>query len=223
VACMLAAALLAAACGRPAAGDYFPLGKGAAWEYAISYKVRGERHTQRLIFSNGDPVVVNDKRYYPRIGLSGKREYFRRTDSGILHVDPVSGKQSQVLKFPLKKGQTWQADSKIKVLEVTGAFTPTFRARIINPVTLTYRIEDSDDTVSVAAGTFRHCLRIRSRGSLFAGKTLQQFMGINSIDIDQTEWYAPGVGLVKTVRQEYTAPGEFKNIYTRELVSYTSG
>ena len=78
-----------------------------------------------------------------------------------------------------------------------------------------------DDTVSVAAGTFRHCLRVRSRGSLFAGKTLQQFMGINDIDIDQTEWYAPGVGLVKTVRREFTTPGEFKNTYTQELVSYS--
>ena len=183
--------------------------------------MRGELHTQRLIFSNGESLVVKGKRYYPRTGLSGHREYFRRTDGGILHVNPVSGKQYQVLKFPLKKGQTWQADSKIKVLEVTGTFTPTFRARIINPVTLTYRIEDMDDTVSVAAGTFRHCLRVRSRGSLFAGKTLQQFMGINDIDIDQTEWYAPGVGLVKTVRREFTTPGEFKNTYTQELVSYS--
>ena len=92
---------------------------------------------------------------------------------------------------------------------------------IVRPVTVTYKIEDTDDTVTVTAGTFGHCLRVHGKGYLFAGRTLQEFMGIDTINIDQTEWYAPGVGLVKSVREEYTQPNEFRNTYTRELQSYT--
>jgi hypothetical protein len=218
---LLTAAWLLISCGRGTDHGYFPLGKGAAWEYNISYKVRGELRSHKRLLSNGPPVEVDEQLYYPRAELNGHRDYYQKTAAGIVHVDPVSGDKTLVLKYPLKQGQQWQARSKIRVLEVTGAFVPTFKARLVRPVSVTYRIEDTDDTISVAAGTFRHCLRVHGDGRLFAGRTLQEFMGIDSINIDQTDWYAPGVGLVKTVRDEYTEPNEFRNTYTRELQSYT--
>jgi hypothetical protein len=217
---LLPAAWLLMSCGG-ADQSYFPLGKSAAWEYNVSYKVRGELRGQKHIVSNGKPVEVNDQRYYPRTELNGHRDFYQKTGEGIVHVDPVSGDKLLILKYPLEKGQQWTATSRIRVLEVTGAFVPTFKARLVRPVTVTYRIEKTDDTISVAAGTFSHCLRVHGKGRLFAGRTLQEFMGIDSINIDQTDWYAPGVGLVKTVRDEYTEPNEFRNTYTRELQSYT--
>ena len=33
-----------------------------------------------------------------------------------------------------------------------------------------------------------------------------EFLGIRFIQVEQTEWYAPGVGLVKRVRTESTTP-----------------
>jgi len=218
---LLGAAWLLVSCGRGADHGYFPLGKGAAWEYNVSYKVRGELRSQKRILSNDQPVEVDEQRYYPRADLNGHREFYQQTREGIVHVDPVSGNKTLVLKYPLKQGQQWQARSKIRVLEVTGAFVPTFKARLVRPVTVAYRIEKTDDIIAVAAGTFNHCVRVHGEGRLFAGRTLQEFMGIDSINIDQTEWYAPGVGLVKTVREEYTEPNEFRNTYTRELQSYT--
>ena len=221
LALLLAAAWLLISCGRGADHGYFPLGKGAAWEYTVSYKVRGELRSQKRIVSNGKPVEVDNQRYFPRVDLNGHRDFYQKTKESIVHVDPVSGDKSLILKYPLEKGQQWQSASRIRVLEVTGAFTPTFKARIVRPVTVTYKIEDTDDTVTVTAGTFGHCLRVHGKGYLFAGRTLQEFMGIDTINIDQTEWYAPGVGLVKSVREEYTQPNEFRNTYTRELQSYT--
>ena len=218
---LLSTAWLPASCSHGVGHSYFPLDKGAAWEYIVSYKVRGELRSQKRILSNGTAVEVDEQRYYPRTDLNGHREFYQKTREGIVHVDPVSGEKTLVLKYPLEQGQQWQTQSRIRVLEVTGAFVPTFKARLVRPVAVTYHIEKTDDSVAVAAGTFNHCLRVHGKGRLFAGRTLQQFMGIDSINIDQTEWYAPGVGLVKTVREEYTEPNEFRNTYTRELQSYT--
>lgn len=208
------------ACGQQADTGYFPLEKGAAWEYTITYMVRGEMRTQKLIYRNGGSVEAQDRHYYARISLNGRREYFRRTKDDIYRVDPVSGEHYTVLVLPPEKGREWHGNSRIRVLDITGVFTPTFRARIVNPVDLTYRIEDTADEVSVPAGTFADCLRIRATGNLFPGQTLQEHLGMQSINIDETEWYAPGVGLVKVVRREFTEPNNFSNTYTQELDSY---
>lgn len=220
IALAMAVLPLLAACGRGTDSGYFPLQEGRAWEYAVEYKVRGEMRRQKLIYRNAGHVETDGKTYYARIGLNGHRDFYRKTKAGIDHVDPVSGKRYRILAYPLKQGQEWQSDSKIKVLEVTGAFTPTFKARIVKPVTLTYHLEDTGATVTVPAGTFSQCLQIHAKGYLFAGRTLQDMMGIDTINIEQTEWYAPGVGLVKTEREEYTEPNEFRNRYTRELLTY---
>ena len=214
--------LLLPACGRQTDSGYFPLEKGGAWEYTITYKVRGEMRTQKLIYRNGGTVKAQDQRYYVRINLNGKREYYRKTKDDIYRVDPISGKHHTVLVLPPDKGQEWHSDSKIRVLDITGVYTPTFRARIVNPVDLTYRIEATDDEVTVPAGTFSNCLRIRATGSLFPGQTLQENLGMQSINVDETEWYAPGVGLVKVVRREFTKPNKFSNTYTQVLDSYAS-
>lgn len=218
---LLPLTVLLASCGGSASHSYFPLDGGAAWEYSVSYMVRGEPRTQRRIISNGPPVELQEQHYYPRLELNGHREYYQKTDAGVVHVDPVSGNKDLILPQQPTKGSQWQGQSYIRVLEVTGAFTATFKARIRQPITVTYTIEDMDDTVTVAAGTFTHCLRVHGEGHLFAGRTLQDMMGMYSINLEQTRWYAPGVGLVKSVRKEFTVPNDFRNTYTLELQSYT--
>jgi len=87
-------------------------------------------------------------------------------------------------------------------------------------IPLEFTVEAEDDTVTVGAGTFEHCLRVKATGSLFAGSTLQDFMGIRFIQVEQTDWYAPGVGLIRRVRNESTTPAEWNNTYTQELLGF---
>lgn len=215
----LGAALLAGGCERPLDNSYFPLADDISWEYRIEYRVKEETRTQRLIFSTRPAVEVEDQYYYPRVSLNGHRDYYQKSDDGIVHVDPVSGERNRILAYPLEKGRRWQEHSRVRILEVTGAFTPSFEARTEKPITLDYEVESVGERVSVPAGNFDDCIRVKARGRLFAGRTLQEYMGIDSINIEQTEWYAPGTGLVKTVRNEYTEPNEFKNTYTQELLA----
>lgn len=216
----LIAAALIAGCDQSPDNSYFPLSEGMSWEYRTDYRVRGEPRTQRLIFSTRPPVDLDGQRYYSRISLSGSRYFYQETDDGIVHVDPVSGDSSVVLAYPIEERQSWQKSSRIRILEVTGAFTPTFKARTEQPITMDYVIEATGETVTVAAGEFDNCIRVYGKGRLFAGRTLQDYMGIDSIYIEQTEWYAPGTGLIKTVRTEYTEPNEFKNTYTQDLLAF---
>lgn len=79
------------------------------------------------------------------------------------------------LRFPLKVGTAWEGVM----------YLPDGR-RI--PITST--IETLDDVVTVPAGTFQHCVRVRSTGENQDGA------------LEDLNWYAPNIGLIKFVRQE---------------------
>lgn len=57
-------------------------------------------------------------------------------------------------------------------------------------IPITSTIETLDDVVTVPAGTFQHCVRVRSTGENQDGA------------LEDLNWYAPNIGLIKFVRQE---------------------
>ena len=201
-------------------GDYFPLDAGRSWDYRVTRTIRGEVREQRLLLGSVAPTTVEGVVYYPRRLLDGRLEFHERAPEGVLAVDPVSGKKSLVLPQAPEAGRTWQGGTHIHFLEVTGVFAPTFQERVQKTIPLEFRVEAGDETVTVGAGTFENCLRVRATGSLFAGSTLKDFMGIRFISVEQTDWYAPGVGLVRRVRNEYTTPADWNNQYVQELLAF---
>lgn len=225
--CRLFLIVVLASCNACGTGDrhsYFPLGDSSWWEYSVRFTYRGEPREQRLILANQAPVNVDNEKYFPRRSASNHTDYFQKNEQGISHIDPVKGDRTWILRQPYEIGTEWQETSKVSKLELLGgAFTATYMARIQRPVTMSYKIESLDDTVKVNGIRYTNCLRVRSKGRLYAGSTLEEFMNISSINIDQTEWYAPGVGLVKSVRKEFTSPKEFKNEYIQELLSFRRG
>ncbi len=58
------------------------------------------------------------------------------------------------------------------------------------------------ETVSVPAGTFGNCLKITRSGSMM--KDAGNYVGLTLVNVEETSWYAPGVGLVKLERIETT-------------------
>lgn len=219
--CLVFLFLILSACGGNDRDNYYPLGDGSWWEYSIKFDYRGEQKQQRVIFANQDPVKVDGQRYFPRRSATNHIDYFQQTDEGIYHIDPITGAKAWILQRPYEVGTEWHRISKISKLELLGgAFTATYLARIKQPVKMTYRIESLDDDVEANGVHYTHCLKVRGQGRLYAGGDLEQFVNISSINIDLTEWYAPGIGLVKRVRKEYTAPNEFKNVFVQELLLY---
>ena len=219
-ACLAVIALLATAgCGRNGSADYFPLGGKQTWDYEIRRSIKGEQHTQRLLLTSLPAANIDGIEYFPQLRLDGRVDVFSRSKNGIERVNFASAPALPVLPAELKPKASWRAPGRILFLEITGAFHATFQERKKLTIDLDYVVEAMDDNVEVAAGSFNICMRVKSTGSMFAGATLKEFLGISFIQIEQTEWYAPGVGLVKRVRKESTTPADWNNNFEQELLA----
>jgi hypothetical protein len=58
------------------------------------------------------------------------------------------------------------------------------------------------DMVKVPAGAFENCMRVVMSGNAFVDAG--NYVGKTIVRVTETNWYAPGVGLVKSVREEST-------------------
>ena len=198
--------------------DYFPLGTKQSWEYLITRKIKGETHQQKLIVTNLPTVRKEDGSvYYPRRRLDDRVEWYERAADGVFLLDASGGIRSRMLPADLKTGTHWHEPTRVMFLEMGGTFSATFKERAAAALSLDYVIEGMDDVVDVSAGHFEQCMRVRGTGSNFAGSLLETYLKIRFIKVEQTDWYAPGVGLVKRVRNEYTTPADFSNEYREEL------
>ncbi|MGH8245592.1 MAG: hypothetical protein ACREUU_04080 [Gammaproteobacteria bacterium] len=198
---------------------YFPLGDKHLWTYRVQRTIKGEERRQKFVVASMSPAIVDGATFFPLQRLDGRIELYEKSAGGIYRVDGARRARAHILPERFEPGVKWRSDSRILFLEVTGAFSPTFQERVSSNITLDFVIEAVDDPAEVPAGRFTGCLRVKGSGSMFAGSTLESFMGIRFIKVEQTEWYAPGVGLVKRVRNEYTTPAEWSNAYIEELES----
>ena len=82
-------------------------------------------------------------------------------------------------------------------------------------------IESLDDTITVPAGQFSKCMRIKMTGSAY--KNAGNYVGLTLVNVEQTNWYSPGVGLVKLERLETTQSAALdKGTLSIELVNFES-
>lgn len=199
--------LVAAACTQ-GASSYFPLDAGRRWEYRVRTTILGETTSQRQIVRNlasarwhGQDVTVQESG-------SGFRRYYAAAPEGIkrLLADPAAsdggldGQSQTVLGAPYAAGTQWRAESRLSLIE-SRTFEPA--DRIIprrRPVTLTYVIESVNDEVTVAAGSFSGCLRVSAGGSARVEVNRGNEMAV--VRVSHTDWYARGIGLIKTIRSE---------------------
>ncbi|MBT8446060.1 MAG: hypothetical protein KJO38_02860 [Gammaproteobacteria bacterium] len=204
-----AAALLTAGCSGPGS-DYFPLEGGLTWQYRISFKTMDGLKEKRYVVDALGPEQMGSRMVYPKRALDGSLLLFVRKDSGIFRVgrkprsrrDVIADEPPMtVLPLPIDSQTSWRATSYTQALERTGPPQETLY-RISAPVKMSYEVQSTDDTVEVPAGTFRDCLRVNGTGevNIDAGN----YIGRVTIRVTHTDWYAPGVGLVKSVREEHT-------------------
>lgn len=221
-------AVLLAACGaRPPGEDLFPLEAGRQW----TYELRTERENEPV---ERETRVLSS---LPQESLGGRAAFRRRSDAGAdywlrsdatgiyrvaskseLDAEPKPDKEPRyVLKQPLAVGTSWRAGTTAYLLMRRNEFPREIRHGHPD-VPMTYSIEALDDTVEVRAGRFAHCLRVRGVASLrlFADPV----SGWRDLPLLTTEWYCPGTGLVKLVREEPASSGFLSGgTLTMELVA----
>ena len=213
--------LLLCACDRPAAG-YFPVTPGYEWNYDISRTmpvIQGVV-TQKSIVRNLRPRTVGANSYYPKIYANGRKYFFTKSTEGISRTSPGDDRVEQVIGYPLRVGTEWSNTARLQLFDLPKKLEDGWDGLSRN-MTMDYTITSLDESVKVPAGHFSRCLRIDAIGFLDLPQRLM--LGIRLIKVEQTQWYAPEVGLIKMTRREYATPNLYPSEYTQVLTSFKQG
>jgi len=223
---------LLVACKPSGGQSYFPLDPGWTWRYSVATDIKnlGTEKSAQLVVNRG-MIVTEQKNLVLRMYEDGHVFYYAVQDDGILLAgDREAGEDAKdappnqyVLKYPVAVGVTWPVDGKTYLMrrqEIGPA--AVIMVPIKADLELTYTVEAKDDVVKVPAGTFRNCLRLHGKGT--GSANMGERMGDMDITVESTEWFAPGVGLVKMTRKEDSGPeGPAFGSMTLELEDLNKG
>ena len=181
------------------AEPYCPLREGMVLEYQIrTMQGKTETGSFYLIRKALAPRKLNDKKVVPLQDQKGNLLFIVEDDIGIgvYATQTISDIEPKILqsidyflKYPLKVGTTDKRSQKTVLLD----------EKVDVDITMT--IETLTDTVTVPAGTFENCLRIKYSGK----KALKVYVpseGTAIVEIEIFEWYAKNIGLIKSIRSE---------------------
>ena len=207
---LLALPALLAACGARSPGsELFPLDSGHRWTYDV--KTEWENNIvehERLVFSSHGSERLEDGPAFRRHGDSGVDYWLRADATGIYRVASKSDLDAEpkpdaerryVLKQPIAPGTSWQASTTAYLLQRRQEFPREIRHS--HPaIPMVYTIDAVGQSVDTRAGHFDGCVRVRGAATLklFADPVV----GWRDLALNTTEWYCPGAGLVKLVREE---------------------
>lgn len=206
---LLFAFIIFAACSRENP-DYYPLQGGLHWRYQMHYQIMNGPDDTFYIIENMSPVKDDKGWIYEQLTVDGRSYYYRKDNAGLLltrrsrhmdRTDEILEINRYLFQYPLEKGRQWQSETYSRVLMRIGPPQKT-EFQIVAKVPVAVMIESMTDTVKVPAGVFKNCMRIKSKGKSFINAG--NYVGNTVVGIDETSWYAPGVGLVKSVRKETT-------------------
>jgi hypothetical protein len=218
----LACLLIAGQASAADAPDVFPANPGRWWYYSTLVKVLDEQRRQRMFVAN---VGFDGRTLQQRRQVSWDHLYAIEHDC-VSQQAYVNGREggreardapATLLPLPPVVGASWQYRSRLRLIETrTFAAEDRLGSRYL-PVDLSARVAATDATVEVPAGRFHDCVKVEATGLTLVPAdrgTLEV-----EVRVTQTEWYAPGVGLIKTTRAE-TADSPFlrNGEYVQELL-----
>jgi hypothetical protein len=161
--------------------SYYPLKEGMRWEYLV---ISDKSDTKKLIITNLAPREFEGKKVTPRkwdLGGHTFIEFMEKDESGIYrYAEQVGEKGSPTLvtpkechlKFPISEGNNWTMTTKFGN----------------NALNVNFTLESVSEDVKVPAGSYKDCLKLKQVGSNDAGASVMGY-----------EWYAPKVGVVKSM------------------------
>ena len=210
---MAVVSLALASCTKVAGNDYFPLGEDTAWTYSLDFVMPdGKNKKQISIRTLGESSFKTEDAKVDGVvrRTSDGTEYFvQERDDGfyrvgkrvVVETKPQADKAARLI-LPkgknLRVGYTWTLDTSPYVMHWMPPFIEANGS--IKPFDLVFEIASLDETVETPAGVFEKCIRVDAVGKMvfYADASL----GYQEILINHSEWYAPGVGLVKLERDE---------------------
>jgi hypothetical protein len=209
---IITAMLLSLLLALPGAGrsdelseSYYPLKEGMRWEYLV---ISNATDKKKLIITNLAAREVLGKKVTPRKWDLAEHvfiEFMEKDDSGIYRYAEQAGDQGTPtlvspkeyhLRFPINEGDSWNMSTKMGNSTLNVACT----------------MESVSENVTVPAGAYKDCLKVQVGGD-DAGASVMGY-----------EWYAPRVGIVKslvTIKQKSKEGKISTDNRTYELQSFT--
>ena len=190
--------------------SYFPLSNGYKWRYDVLLETRDGIQKQKYILNNTGEGELNGTPVYLRESLDGTVLYYLDSNEGIYYLGSRNNKKIKsefnndkklVIPQVYMVNKKWKQSTVTKLLKKTGPPQKTV-FEIFAKVELEGKIETLDAMVIVPAGRFENCMKITMRGSSF--KDAGNYVGLTLVNVEQTSWYAKGVGLVRMERIETT-------------------
>lgn len=205
-----AAAALAGCGDTPApSAELFPLEPGHRWVYRQQIEmVGGQGDGHWLTVETLPSEDYAGAEAFRRRSADGVDYWLRRDATGIYRVaskhdlqeEPVKDEAPRyVLKEPLAVGTEWQASTVPYLLARRQGFPMEVRHEG-KAVPMRYAIEALDEAVTVPAGRFEPCLKVR--GQAVVRLYADGVVGWKDMPLTTTEWYCRGPGLVKLLREE---------------------
>mgnify|MGYP000409788669 CR=1 FL=1 len=181
-------ALMLLSCGSQSK-TYMPTNEGLT----LTYNIDGNFETTMQYFKTRD--LEGEKVIPMKIEQEGMISFlfYQKDKKGLkLYATQLPNAPQPILvgndkyKYyePIKAGQTWEQN-----------YTTTLMMAK-EEVPMVYEIKKEKETITVAAGTFEDCLKISGRGNIQREKGL---WGTITLQVNIDEWYAPEIGLIKSV------------------------
>ncbi len=193
--------------------SYFPLDKIKSWSYKIEIKPEVEKKTiyKKVNLSLGKKLLEIDGKksfIYPFLREDGSIFFYKKENNGIYRngfafakdnkINPEK-KKRVVLPLPYEKGKKWSVESKTFLILKR---YPYYDYRATTNFKINYEIISTSEFVSTPLGKFNDCMLVRGEGKTkFIGDSE---IGSIEINITSEEWYAKGIGLIKSNRIEET-------------------
>ena len=201
---LLGAVITCSACGKQEQ-SYYPMDPGYRWLYHISLETMEGVSSQKRAISSLPARESENSLDFVHRSVTGIETLYRDSDrgrerTGFLVPDGNISRfiEDPVLILPkqLEIGIQWDSVIQTQALKRKGTPGETFGFELLATVPISNRVVATDEVVKVPAGKFRNCLKIESQGSVaHAGN---QYNVTTMISVTQTQWFAPGVGLVKS-------------------------
>jgi hypothetical protein len=230
---LLAAA--ASGCGPTAAvprhhglrESFFPLTPNSQWEYAVSRRAGSERFRfiatvkqDEFLAADGRSCRIVDERY---TDVSGNVRFpvVYCTEGGFLHrVMSLEYRGDTLEDTGMRSGELKFLPTDLRLVDAWEGWTNAYRLPDGSgfAVRQLHRALPQPDSVEVPAGRFEGCVRVETTAIHSATATDGTWVG-PSVVYYYSDWYAPGVGLVRTEQRNADA----EVVATIELVRYRIG
>jgi hypothetical protein len=190
-------------CGRNA-GISYPLSEGATWRYQILSPRMPSGNRLTAVLTNLPQRDLNGKKVTPQklevresrqgkqltgqtysffVGEDGDGIYGFASQSDRPEEDTKFTPSYHIIKRPVEVGTSWETPSP-------------FSIRPGHDLMARLTIESTSEAVTVPAGTFQNCMKIKVSGTPVFDRGRFGVLE-KELALDSYLWFAPGVGLIK--------------------------